>query len=104
LTTVRRCPQICSNASCFALGTDLRGIRRIAFLLAMALLVLSPPPGAEVEAHPGQPEKCNPRLRWKTTLTIHCCEMGGKDGQGGERIGENKSRRRRTIDVTFINC
>jgi len=38
LTTVRRCPQILSNASCFALGTDLRGIRNIVFLLAMALL------------------------------------------------------------------
>ena len=70
LTTVRRCPQICSNASCFALGTDLRGIRRIVFLLAMALLALSSPPGAEVEVQPRPPEKCNPRLRWKTALTI----------------------------------
>ena len=70
LTTVRRCPQICSNASCFALGTDLRGIRRIVFLLAMALLVLSPPPGAEVEAQPRLPEKYNPCLWWKTALTI----------------------------------
>jgi len=70
LTTVRRCPQICSNASCFALGTDLRGIRRIVFLLAMALLALSHPQGAEFEAQLRQPEKCNPRLRWKTVLTI----------------------------------
>jgi len=31
LTTVRRCPQIFSNASCFALGTDLRGIRSNVF-------------------------------------------------------------------------
>jgi hypothetical protein len=70
LTTVRRCPQICSNASCFALGTDLRGIRRIVFFLAMALLALSPPPGAEVEAQPRLTEKCNPHLWCKTALTI----------------------------------
>ena len=63
LTTVRRCPQIFSNASCFALGADLRGIRSIVFLLAMALLALSPPPGAEVEAQPRPPKKCNPRQR-----------------------------------------
>jgi hypothetical protein len=50
LTTVRRFPQICSNASCFALGTALQGIRRIVFLLVMALQALSPPPCAEVEA------------------------------------------------------
>jgi len=81
LTTVRRCPQICSNASCFALCTDLRGIRSIGFLLAVALLALSPLPGAEVEAQPRSPEKCNPRLRWKTALTIallrgECLEEG----------------------------
>ena len=70
LTTVRRCPQIFSNASCFSLGTDLRGIRSIVFRLAMALLALSPPPGAEVEAHPRPLEKCNPHQRWKTALTI----------------------------------
>jgi len=52
LITVRCCPQICSNASCCALGTDLRGIRRIIFLLAMTLLALSPPPGADVESQP----------------------------------------------------
>jgi len=70
LTTVCCCPQICSNASCFSLGTDLRGIRRIVFLLAMAPLALSPPPGTEVEAQPRPPEKCNPCLRWQTALTI----------------------------------
>ena len=49
-TTICHCPQICSNASCSALDTDLRGIRRIVFLLAMALLALLSSPGAEVEA------------------------------------------------------
>jgi len=70
LATVRPYPQICSNASCFALGTDLRGIRSIVFLLAMALLALSSPPGAEIETQPRLPEKCNPRLGWKTALMI----------------------------------
>jgi len=70
LTTVSHCLQICSNASCFALGTDLRGSRRIVVLLAMALLSLSPPPGGEVEVQLRPPEKYNPRLRWKTALTI----------------------------------
>jgi len=36
--------------SCFALGTALRGIRRIVFLLVMTLQAPSPPPCAEVEA------------------------------------------------------
>jgi len=36
--------------SCFALGTALQGIRRIVFLLVMALQALSPPPCVEVEA------------------------------------------------------
>jgi len=36
--------------SCLVLGTALRGIRRIVFLLVMALQALSPPPCAEVEA------------------------------------------------------
>ena len=70
LTTVRRCPNIFSNASCFALGTDLRGIRSIVILFAMALLALSPPSGAEIEAQLRPPEKCNPRQRWKTALMI----------------------------------
>ena len=46
----RSFPQICSNASCIAFGTALRGIRRIYFLLAMSLQVLSPPQCAQVEA------------------------------------------------------
>jgi len=72
LTTVRLCPQICSNASCLASGTDLRGIRSIVFLLALALLALSPPRGAEIETQPRPPEKCNPRLRWKTACVLLC--------------------------------
>jgi len=80
-TTVCRCPQICSNASCFALGTDLQGIRRIVFLLAVALLALSPPPGAEVEAQPRPPDKCNPRLRWKTALTIALLRSAKRDSK-----------------------
>ena len=82
LTTIRCCPQICSNASCFALGTDLRGIRRIVFLLTMALLALSPPSGAEVKAQPPSPEKCDPHLRWKKTLTNDCCEWQNVLRQG----------------------
>jgi len=70
LTTVCCCPQICSIASCFALGTDLQGIRRIVFLLAMALLAMSSPPGAEVETQPQPPKKCNAHLQWKRALTI----------------------------------
>jgi len=96
LTIVRRCPQICSNASCFALGTDLRGIRRIVFLLAMALLALSPPPGAEVEAQP-QPERCNPRLRWKTALTIALLERRGKN------MGLIKQRNKKRLNLLLLN-
>jgi len=70
LATVCHCPQICSNASCFALGTDLRGIRSIVFFLAMALQKLLSPPGAEVEARPQPPQKCNSHLPWKTALMI----------------------------------
>jgi len=36
----------------------------------MTLLVLSPPPSAEVEVKPQLPEKCNPHLRWETALMI----------------------------------
>jgi len=42
-------PQICSNASCFAWDTALRGIRRILDLLVMTLQALSTPPCAPVE-------------------------------------------------------
>jgi len=41
---------MCWNASCFALGTALRAIRSIVFLLAVALQALLSPPCAEVEA------------------------------------------------------
>jgi len=45
----------------------------------MTLLVLSPPLGAEVEPQPRLPEKCNPRLRWKTALTIALLREGRND-------------------------
>jgi len=83
LTTVRCCPQIFSNASCFSLGTDLRGIRSIVFSLAMALLVLSPPPGADVKAQLRPLEKCIPRQRWKTALTIALFWKRGRGSRSG---------------------
>jgi len=41
---------VITELSCFALGITLQGIRRIFFLLVMALQVLSTPPCVEVEA------------------------------------------------------
>jgi len=41
---------VITELSCFALGTALQGIKRIGFLLAMALKALSTPPWVEVEA------------------------------------------------------
>jgi len=41
---------VITEPSCFALGTALQGIRRIVFLLVMALQALSPQPCVEVEA------------------------------------------------------
>jgi len=41
---------VITESSCFALDTTLQDIRRIVFLLVMALQALKPPPCVEVEA------------------------------------------------------
>jgi len=77
LTTECCCPQICSNTSCFALGSDLRGIRRIIFLLPMALLALWPPSGAEVEAEP-PPRAPQPSPAVENGPNVHTVENNEK--------------------------
>ena len=75
LTTVCCCLPICSNTSCFALGTDVRVIRNIVFLLAMALLTLLSPPCAEVRLNPGHYRNKTLTCGGKQPQQSHCCEQ-----------------------------
>jgi len=85
---------MCSNASCFALGTDLRGIRSIVFLLAIALLTLLSPPECRGRG------STSPTRAMQLSPTVENFPNNSTVARG-ERCFDEATRAGRTVACTY---